>query len=214
MAIERAKDAGHAADVAFAGADAVFHIAVGGLGLHGFRALRNQDVFAAAGDADIGIGEVAQKLAQRLFVDHHVGVGEDDHLRAGFLDEPVQHAGLAAAAGQFHQAQAVIEEAAHDFVGTVGGAVGADQDLQLARLVVEIEGVGDLLADDLLFIIRGNEHCGRGPVPRRHFRRHGKAAAEEAQRERVEHVGVEHAEQAQPEEDGNEEEGKAHGGKR
>ncbi len=198
---QRAERAGHAADLALERAQAILIRAVNRFAAHGFRTARDQDIFAAVGDADRGIGEVTQELAQGGGINHHIGVAEDQNPGGGRFDQAVEHAGFTVTSGELNQAHPGIIETADNFIRAVGGAVGADEDFELAVFVFKGEGVLYFPADHTLFVVGGDQQRSRGPLAFRKDRRLHEAAAEQAQRERIKKVRVQHGAEGQPEND-------------
>ena len=107
------------------------------------RAVGLQDLQLAADVRDVGIGEDADELPQRVGRPRRVRIREGHDLAVGLADGPVLRGHLAAARVRDHDDARVLQG---DLLGAVGRRIGRDDDLQLVLRVVELEQVLDRAA--------------------------------------------------------------------
>jgi hypothetical protein len=110
-----------------------------------------QYFFFAGYAADLWIEVVSGDVADGFFVQHGIGVAEDEDLVTGVSDCAVDCGGLSCSWG-------LVEEldgwkAGDDGGGLVCGAVGDEDKFYRFCGVVQFEGVGDLVGDDAGFVI-------------------------------------------------------------
>ncbi len=116
--------------------------------------VRVRDVDAAADRGDLGAGEARDELAQRGWIDDHVGVDRDDHLGARGTHGGVD--ALALAHVEFVAQHTNVAERggglARPFAAVVGGAIVDHRDLELVGGIVELDEALDGVVDRAAFV--------------------------------------------------------------
>lgn len=123
-------------------------------------------VFCPAGDESyVGVGKGRGHFFQEISRKHGVGVGEQDDVAPGVGHAQVEAGGFALPFGKGREVYPRIAEGPDDGIGAIRRTVGDDEYLEQFFGVVELEGVGDLLPDHLLFIVDGDDN-GEARLPR------------------------------------------------
>ena len=166
----------------------------------------------SADAADRRVREVRHELPHGVRVEILSGVSEDDDFPDGEFDAPVERIRFAPALRYPRETDPRMDlppsqdrrlagrERVDDGVGSVGRAVGDDDDLELLRRIVLREEVFDSLPDARLLVPRGDHDRherlgGRAVLP------HGPRAQTRpyVQHERIARVGIEDESERKPE---------------
>ncbi len=162
----------------------------------------------AADGADFRVVEVAHETADGIGLQQRVRVGEDEDVAARLRDAVADDRELAAALVEAQQPDALALEPADDRVGSVAGAIRADEDLQALARIVHREAVPQRALDYFLFVVRGEEEAhARQPLAAApafgagdqviRVAPHLDDGGEQKEQERIAEVGIER--QADPE---------------
>ena len=123
-------------------------------------AVRALEAELAADVPDLGVGEVARELAERVRLPLGVRVRERDHVARRLAHGAMLGGDLPAAlALEQPDARLAGGDLADDVVRPIGRAVGGDDDLEELGRVVELEEVLDAAADDGVLVVRRDDRA-------------------------------------------------------
>ena len=158
--IDGAVAAGDRARLRLLLAEPRLHPPVGALDVRAVRSLEHEP---AAAVGDLGIGERADELAQRVGRPRRIRVRERDDVGIRPRDGEVLCRNLPAArALEQRDARLARGDLPDDLVRAVRGRVGGDDDLEELGRVVELEEVLDATRDHVLLVVRGDDDRDRG----------------------------------------------------
>ncbi len=110
--------------------------------------------------ANFRISIAGEKIGNRVFIQHHIGIGEDQHVAARSCGKLLHAMRLAAAAGAPDQRHQIIlrRDQRRRFIGR---SVIKGQYLQIRMMTLQHREIGELLAHHRRFIIGAEQERGR-----------------------------------------------------
>ena len=192
--IDRAVAAGDGAELRLGGT--LLHL-VGPVDAFLVSALGVEDAQLPADVRDLRIGEGAHERPQRVRRPGAVGVGERDDLAVRLAHRAVLCSDLATAWIRDHLHAGKLQ---CDLLGAVRRRVGADDDLQLVRRVVELEQVLEPPRDHRLFVV-GRDDDGDRRLDVRLLHPVRREPRQERSERRVDHVRPGEQREGNPEKD-------------
>lgn len=142
--------------------------------------------------ADVVLRQVPDEHADRVFAIERVRVGEHEHVPVEPENRAVERGALAFPALERLEHDAAALVLPHDIVGSVDGAVARDHDLEPVFRVIQREAVINLVADDALFVVHGDDQDHPRDIPVVAPDPVGAKEPEEVEDERVPDIRIQH----------------------